>query len=153
MGGRWDHGPTGPILPLEGGCLDAKQAQRGERVPEVPRGVQKRRARIGELEQHEALEPRRVPPQEAVEHHGELRARAQVPQVRMPQRRRVPRVHRRRLGPGGHVVEQLQLRERDPLPGRGDHVGQEKRAEPGECGGDLKEGYGQCVAAEYRGDG
>jgi len=35
MGGGRDDGPTGPVLPPEGGHLDAEQGQGGERVPEV----------------------------------------------------------------------------------------------------------------------
>ena len=149
-----DDGPPGPIRPLQRRRLHAEHAQRGERVPEVAREVEERRGRVGELDEREALEPRRVPPQEAREHARELRAGAEVPQVRVPQRGRVPRVQRERREGAERVVqvEQLELRQRDRLRGRGVHVDEEERAEAGECGGEPGE-WEEHGGAEGGGDG
>ena len=74
MGGGRDDGPTSPVLPLDGVRRDAKQAQRRECVPEVHGEIQKQHSLTVAVDQDETLEPRRVPPQEAVEHRGILRA-------------------------------------------------------------------------------
>ena len=82
--GRY-NGPPGPVLALEGSSLEAEQTQRAKLCPELGGEVKEGFGGFGELNEGEALDLVRVPPQKPVEYARQLLRSAEMPQVDVTQ--------------------------------------------------------------------